>query len=82
VAYRHVARQRPGLWYCGIYLVDPLLGKDLETSNETTAIAMQQHSKHASIALELLLETVFSTWSVQRGYLEDNWGDQFIVVVS
>jgi hypothetical protein len=25
--------------------------------------------------MELLLETVFSTRSVQRGYEEDNWGD-------
>jgi hypothetical protein len=29
---------------------------------------------HATI--ELLLETVFSNQSVQRGYKEDNWGDQ------
>jgi hypothetical protein len=28
---------------------------------------------HATI--EVLLETVFSTWSVQRGDKEDNWGD-------
>jgi hypothetical protein len=25
---------------------------------------------------EALLETVFSTWSVQRGYKEDNWDNQ------
>jgi hypothetical protein len=38
--------------------MDPLLGKDLETNNETTAIAMQGHSKHASTTMKLLLETV------------------------
>jgi hypothetical protein len=26
---------------------------------------------------QLLLETVFSTWSVQSGYEEENWGNQF-----
>jgi hypothetical protein len=31
--------------YCGI---DPLLGKDLETVNETTAVVMQRDGKHAS----------------------------------
>jgi hypothetical protein len=57
---------------CGI---DPLLGKDLETNNETTAVAMQWHGKHASATIELLLETVFSTRSVQTGYKEGNLGD-------
>jgi hypothetical protein len=41
------------LWH-----IDPLLGKDLETDSETTAIAMQQHSKHTSTTIELLLEMV------------------------
>jgi hypothetical protein len=27
------------------------------------------------ITIKLLLETVFSTWSVHSGYKEDNWGD-------
>jgi hypothetical protein len=54
--------------------MDPLLGKDLET-DETTAIALQRRGKHASTTIELLLETVFSTQSVQMGYREDNWGD-------
>jgi hypothetical protein len=52
--------------------IDLLLGKDLKTNNETTAIAMQQRSKHASTTTELLLETVFSTQSMQRSYLEVN----------
>jgi hypothetical protein len=53
----------------------PLLGKDLETKNEITAVAMQRRGKHAFTAIGLLLETVFSTWSVQRVYKEDNRGD-------
>jgi hypothetical protein len=61
-----------------LWRTDPLLGKDLET-NETTAIAMQQHGKQASTTTELLLETMFSTQSVQRGYKEDNWGTQSVL---
>jgi formate/nitrite transporter FocA (FNT family) len=38
--------------------MDPLLGKDLETHNEIKVVAMQQHGKHASTTMELLLETV------------------------
>jgi hypothetical protein len=41
-----------------LWCIDPLLGIDLETNNETTAVAMQWHSKHASTTIELLLETV------------------------
>jgi hypothetical protein len=50
-----------------LWCIEPLLGKDLETNNETTTVAMQWHDKHASTTIELLLETVFSTRSVQRG---------------
>jgi hypothetical protein len=57
------------LWY-----IDPLLGKDLETKNETTAVAIKRRDKHACTTLDILLETVFSARSVQRGYKEDNWG--------
>jgi hypothetical protein len=38
--------------------MDPLLEKYLETNNETTAVAIQQRGRHASTAIELLLETV------------------------
>jgi hypothetical protein len=38
--------------------IDPLLVKDLEANNETTAVAMQQCDEHASTTIELLLETV------------------------
>jgi hypothetical protein len=55
--------------------IDPLLGKDLETNNETTGVAMQRYGKHASTTIELRFETLFSTHSVQRGYLEDDWCD-------
>jgi hypothetical protein len=41
-----------------VWRIDPLLGKDLETSNKTTAIAMQQHGKHACMTIEVLLEMI------------------------
>jgi hypothetical protein len=52
--------------------IDQLLGKDLETSSKTTVVAMQQHGKHTSTTIALLLETVFSAWYMQSGYKEDN----------
>jgi hypothetical protein len=51
-----------------------LLGKDLETNNET-AVAMQRRGKYVSGTIALLLETVFCTRSVQSGYKEGKWGD-------
>jgi hypothetical protein len=39
-----------------LWLIDPLLGRDLETNNETTAFAIQQFSKFASTTIELLLQ--------------------------
>jgi hypothetical protein len=41
-----------------LWRTDPLLGKDLETNNEKTVVALQRRCKHASTTLELLLETV------------------------
>jgi hypothetical protein len=35
-----------------------LLGKYLETNNETTVVAMQQLGKHASTVIEFILEKV------------------------
>jgi hypothetical protein len=58
--------------------IAPLLGKHLETNNETTAVATQRSGKHASTSTELLLETVFSTRSVQRDYKEDIWATQSV----
>jgi hypothetical protein len=58
-----------------LWRIDLLLGKDLEANNETTAVAMKRRSKRASAKIELLLETVFSTRSVQRGYNDDYGGD-------
>jgi hypothetical protein len=40
-----------------LWRIDPLLGKDLETNEETTPVAVQQRSKHASTTIELLFET-------------------------
>jgi hypothetical protein len=37
---------------------------------------MQQIGKHVSSAVELLLETVFSSLSMQNGFKEENWGSQ------
>jgi hypothetical protein len=54
-----------------------LLGKDLRINNKTTAIAMQQIGKHASTTVGLLLETMFSSLSVQSGFKEENCGSQF-----
>jgi hypothetical protein len=66
-----------------LWRIDPLLGTDLETNNETTTFAMQRRGKQASTTIELLLETVFYNRSVQSGSKEDNWGDpvscQFLV---
>jgi hypothetical protein len=31
-----------------MWRIDPLLGKDLKTNNETRAVAMQRRGKHAS----------------------------------
>jgi hypothetical protein len=55
-----------------MWRIDPLLGKELETNNETTDVAVQQRGKHASTTVEFLLETVFSTRSMQRSYKKDN----------
>jgi hypothetical protein len=40
-------------------------------------ISKQQIGKHAFATIEILLETVFSIRSVQSGYIEENWGNQF-----
>jgi hypothetical protein len=40
-------------------------------------VSRQQIGKHAPTTTEFLLETLFSTRSVQSGYKEENWGNQF-----
>jgi hypothetical protein len=72
--------------------IDPLLGKDLETHNEIKAVAIQQHGKHASTPMELLLEMVLcnlllgscSNWTttVEMGVFSmwsvpRSWGNPF-----
>jgi hypothetical protein len=54
-----------------LWRIEPLLGKDLETNNETTAVAMRRRGKHASTT-ELLLEMVlcnqllgsYNSWTI------------------
>jgi hypothetical protein len=40
-------------------------------------VSKQRFGKHASTTTELLLETVFSIRSMQNGYKEEKWGNQF-----
>jgi hypothetical protein len=53
----------------------------LVNGSETTFISTRQLGKHVPVAtdmhatIEVLLEMVFSTWPVQRGYKEDDWGN-------
>jgi hypothetical protein len=78
VAYRPVARQRPRnkqrekcyrrCYPIGRYttvLCNTFLGIGSVNTSPRQRIRTQQ---------QLLLETVFSTWSVQSGYMEDNLG--------
>jgi hypothetical protein len=44
-----------------LWRIDCLLGKDLETNNETIAVATQRGGKHPSTAIELLLQTLLCT---------------------
>jgi hypothetical protein len=37
-----------------LWRIEPLLDKDLETNNETTAVAKEQRGKHASTTIEVL----------------------------
>jgi hypothetical protein len=47
-------------------------------------VSRQRIGKHVptetdtNTTIELLLETVFSTRSLQRGYKEDNWGERML----
>jgi hypothetical protein len=52
-----------------------LLGKDLETSNEITAIATQRCSKNASTTTEFLLESVMQLVARQLQQLDYNNGN-------
>jgi hypothetical protein len=47
------SRKEGAVWH-----IDPFLGKDLETNNESTAVAEQQRGKHTSTTVELLLKMV------------------------
>jgi hypothetical protein len=60
------------------------MGRACRTSGgeEIALVSRQLLGKHVPVAtdthatIEVLLETVFSSRSVQRGYEEDNWGNQ------
>jgi hypothetical protein len=59
---------------------EPLLCNDLEISKYTRTVSRQRLGEHVPAAtethvtIEILLETAFSTQSLQRSYKEDNWG--------
>jgi hypothetical protein len=61
--------------------VEPEKQPLLANGSETTFIFRQRLGKHVADAtdthatIEMLLKTVYSTGSVQRGYKEDNWGN-------
>jgi hypothetical protein len=57
----HMMENMALLWHTNasiLWHIDFLLGIDPETNDDTTAVAMQQHGKHASTIIEVLLETV------------------------
>jgi hypothetical protein len=64
--------------------VEPVLCNDREISKCTKAVSRQRLSKDVPAAtdtnetIEVLLETVFSALSVQRGYKTDNLGNRVI----
>jgi hypothetical protein len=38
-----------------MWRIDPLMGRDLEANNRTTAVAVQRRGKHISTTMKLLL---------------------------
>jgi hypothetical protein len=53
MTYKYIYNKNIILWR-----IDTFIGKNLETNNETEAVAMQRRGKHTSTTIELLLETV------------------------
>jgi hypothetical protein len=59
-----------------------MLGKDLEASNETTAVDLQQHSKHASTTIFTVGNCITQPTSRQLQklyYNNGNWGVLYVV---
>jgi hypothetical protein len=62
--------------------VKPHKQPSLANGSETAFVSRQRLSKHVSAAMdkpaaiEVLLETVFFSRSVRRGYKEDDWGNR------
>jgi hypothetical protein len=54
-----------------LWRTEHLIGEDLETNNETTAVAMLWRDKHTSTTIELRLEMMFSNQFLQMDYKED-----------
>jgi hypothetical protein len=61
--------------------VEPEKQPFLTNGSGTTFVSRQQLGKHVPVArdthatIEVLLEAVFSTRSMQMGYKEENWGN-------
>jgi hypothetical protein len=74
------------LSYCGIFPRSKNYGPEkqplLANGSERTFVSRPQLGKHVPATtdtyatIEVLSETLFSTWSVQRGCKEDSWGNQ------
>jgi hypothetical protein len=61
-----IAMQWPQDWQINNGVMQPVSRQRI---GKYVPAAMNTHT-----TIELLLETVFSTWSMQRGHKEDNWG--------
>jgi hypothetical protein len=48
---------------------------EIKNNGVVQPVSKQRIGKHSSTTIELLLEMVFSTRTVQNGYKEDNWGN-------
>jgi hypothetical protein len=77
-----IGPQEPQYW--GIFVQSKNCGtRETAIANSSeTFISVQRLCEHVPTAadkhatIEVMLETVFFTWSVQRGYKEDNRGDR------
>jgi hypothetical protein len=59
-----------------LWPIDTLLGKDVETNNEITAVAMQQHGKHASATIVTVGNGVMKPVASQVQQLDYNNGNR------
>jgi hypothetical protein len=82
-----VSLENPECWMAYLFkvrTVEPKKQPLLANSSETF-VPRQWLGKHIPATAdtytttEELLETVFSTWSMQKGYKEDNWGNKAVL---